>query len=90
MDHAERLQAPHHAREELGLPYKTLPVNIGKGEQQAPEYLRINPNGKIPALVDHDANVQVFESGAILVYLGEKRGSFSPRRGSRASRSSSG
>jgi GST-like protein len=63
--------------EELGLAYEVKPVNIGKDEQFAPEFLRISPNNKIPAIVDHDAEggpLSVFESGAILVYLAEKTG----------------
>jgi len=64
--------------EEVGLPYEVHPINIGKGEQFAPAYLPINPNGKIPAIVDRDGPggtpVSVFESGAILIYLAEKTG----------------
>ena len=70
------------ALEEMGLPYKVHPVNIGKGEQQAPAFLKISPNGKIPAIVDPQGPgndiVSVFESGAILLYLGEKTGKFLP------------
>ncbi|MFL5000169.1 MAG: glutathione binding-like protein [Xanthobacteraceae bacterium] len=67
--------------EETGLPYKIIPVNIGKGEQFKREFLAISPNNRIPAIVDHDppdggAPMQVFESGAILVYLAEKTGKF--------------
>ena len=67
--------------EETALPYRMIPVNIGKGEQFAPEFLRISPNNKIPALVDHAPNegaaaISVFESGAILLYLAEKTGKF--------------
>jgi GSH-dependent disulfide-bond oxidoreductase len=64
--------------EELGWPYNVAPVHIGKGEQFAPEFLKISPNNKIPALVDPDgpdgAPVTLFESGAILMYLAEKSG----------------
>ena len=64
--------------EEIGLPYAVHPINIGKGDQHAPEYLRINPNNKIPAIVDHDGPgglpITVFESGAVLIYLAEKTG----------------
>jgi GST-like protein len=67
--------------EETGLPYKVIPVNIGKGEQFEPGFLRIAPNNRIPAIVDHapaapGAPVAVFESGAILLYLAEKTGRF--------------
>lgn len=68
------------ALEELGLPYNTRVVNITQGEQFKPEFLAINPNNKIPAIVDHDApgSPQVFESGAILFYLAEKTGRLLP------------
>lgn len=61
--------------EELGLDYEAHPVNIGKGEQFAPDFLKISPNNKIPAIVDRDTGVSVFESGAIFIYLAEKTGS---------------
>jgi GST-like protein len=64
--------------EELGLPYKVMPVHIGKGEQFTPGYMGINPNSKIPALVDTegpgDMPISLFESGAIMMYLSEKAG----------------
>jgi GSH-dependent disulfide-bond oxidoreductase len=60
------------ALEELGLPYALKPVNLRTGEQFAPEFLRISPNNRIPAIVDGE--LAVFESGAILVYLAEKTG----------------
>lgn len=70
------------ALEEMGLPYKVIPVNISKGEQMEPAFLAISPNNKIPAIVDPDGPdgkpVSVFESGAILLYLGEKTGKFLP------------
>ena len=70
------------ALEEMGLPYKVIPVNISKGEQMAPSFLAISPNNKIPAIVDPDGpdgkRVSIFESGAILLYLGEKTGKFMP------------
>jgi GST-like protein len=68
--------------EELGLEYDLLMVDISKGEQKTPEYLALNPNGKIPALVDEDAEggpLTIFESGAILLYLSEKTGKFMPK-----------
>ena len=70
--------------EETGLPYRVLPVNIGKGEQFAPEFLKIAPNNRIPAIVDHEpagggAPVGLFESGAILLYLAEKTGQLIPK-----------
>ncbi|MFT3961901.1 glutathione binding-like protein [Propionivibrio sp.] len=69
--------------EEAQLPYRIFPVNISKGEQFRPDFLRISPNNRIPAIVDHapadgGAPVSVFESGAILLYLAEKTGSFIP------------
>ena len=70
--------------EETGLPYKIIPVNIGKGEQFKPDFLAISPNNRIPAMVDHDPPgggkpISVFESGAMLVYLAEKTGKFLPK-----------
>ena len=65
--------------EEVGLPYEVHPINLGAGDQKAPEYLAINPNGRIPTIVDRDEdNFAVFESGAILVYLAEKTGKLMP------------
>ncbi len=67
--------------EECGLPYKLIPVNIGQGDQFAPEFLALNPNHRMPVIVDRDAPdgpLSVFESGAILVYLAEKTGRFLP------------
>lgn len=65
--------------EETGLPYKLIPVNIGRGDQFQPEFLAISPNNRMPAIVDHEpagggAPISVFESGAILLYLAEKTG----------------
>jgi GSH-dependent disulfide-bond oxidoreductase len=70
--------------EECGLPYKLMPVNIGTGEQFKPEFLKISPNNRMPAIVDDDppgggTPVAVFESGAILQYLAEKAGKFLPK-----------
>jgi GSH-dependent disulfide-bond oxidoreductase len=69
--------------EEAGLPYKIFPVNIGKGEQFQRAFLKISPNNRIPAIVDHEPAgggepVSVFETGAILLYLAEKTGKFIP------------
>lgn len=64
--------------EELGLPYAIHTVNIGKDEQFAPDFLKISPNNKIPAIVDRDNGQSVFESGAILIYLAEKTGRLMP------------
>ena len=68
------------ALEELGLPYTVHVVNLGALEQKRPEFLRISPNGRIPAIVDREAgDFAVFESGAILIYLAEKTGRLMPR-----------
>ena len=67
--------------EEIGLPYNVIAVDIGAGEQFAPDFLRISPNNRMPAIVDHDAPggpLSIFESGAILMYLAEKSGQFWP------------
>ena len=72
----------HIMLEECGLPYRVHPVDIGKGDQFAPDFLAISPNNKIPALVDPDgpdgAPISLFESGAILLYLAGKTGRFLP------------
>ena len=68
--------------EELGIPYNTVITNISKGEQFTPEFLRISPNNRMPAIIDHDVTgdpVPVFESGAILFYLAEKTGRLMPK-----------
>ncbi|MGH7905407.1 MAG: glutathione binding-like protein [Candidatus Binataceae bacterium] len=68
--------------EETGLQYRVIPVNIGKGEQFTPEFLKIGPNNKMPAIVDDDGPdgkpISIFESGAILLYLAEKTGKLMP------------
>ena len=68
--------------EECSLPYRIIPVNLGKGDQFKPEFLKISPNNRMPVIVDDDGpqgkKVSVFESGAILLYLGEKTGKFLP------------
>ena len=67
------------ALEEMGLAYKAITVDIGKDEQFKPEFLKISPNNRIPAIVDHDTGLALFESGAILMYLAEKTGKFWPK-----------
>lgn len=64
--------------EEVGLPYNVHKIDITKNEQFTAEYIAINPNSKIPAIVDQDTEITVFESGAILIYLAEKTGKFLP------------
>jgi GST-like protein len=69
--------------EEAGLPYRVVPVSLSKGEQFAPSFLAVSPNGKIPAIVDHvpadgGEPLSMFESGAILLYLADKTGRFIP------------
>jgi GST-like protein len=74
-------QKVHIALEETGLPYKTIPVNIGAGDQFSADFLAINPNHRIPAIVDPEGpggRLTLFESGAILIYLAEKAGNFIP------------
>ncbi|MCU1777471.1 glutathione S-transferase N-terminal domain-containing protein [Pseudomonas sp. 14P_5.3_Bac1] len=70
--------------EEAGLPYKVHPINIGQGDQFKPDFLKIAPNNRIPAIVDQSpsdggAPISLFESGAILLYLAEKTGQFLPQ-----------
>ena len=69
--------------EECGLPYTMIPVNIARGDQFKPEFLAISPNNRMPAIVDHDGPggrpISIFESGAILQYLGRKTGRFYPK-----------
>jgi glutathione S-transferase len=68
-----------------GLPYNIKPINIGRGDQLTPDFLRISPNGRMPAIVDHEpmgggAPITIFESGAIMEYLAEKSGTASQVR----------
>src|ERR1700749_3486095 len=70
--------------EELGLEYNLVSCNIGRGDQFKPEFLKINPNHRMPVLVDHEpkgggAPISIFESGAIMMYLAEKEGHFWPQ-----------
>lgn len=69
------------ALEELGLPYTAHPIDINKNEQFAPDFLKISPNNRIPAIVDRDNNMALFESGAILIYLADKTGRLMPASG---------
>jgi GST-like protein len=69
--------------EECGLPYTVVPMQLGRGDQLRPEFLKLSPNGRMPAIVDHapadgGEAVSIFESGAILIYLAEKSGRFLP------------
>ena len=64
--------------EETGLPYNAIKIDLNAGDQKKPEFLKVNPNGKIPVIVDHEASVTLSESGAILIYLAEKSGKFLP------------
>jgi GST-like protein len=64
--------------EELALPYNVHSIDISKNDQFTPEFIAINPNSKIPAIIDHETGITMFESGAILLYLAEKTGKFLP------------
>ncbi len=65
--------------EECGLPYEVHAIDMGKGEQKTPEFLKINPNGRIPAIVDRDlGDFPIFESGALMIYCAEKSGKLMP------------
>ena len=66
--------------EEIGFKYKIKKININKDEQFNPEFRAISPFSKIPVIIDHDNQVSLFESGAILIYLGEKSGQFYPEK----------
>jgi GST-like protein len=75
------VQKVHLLLHELGLPYRTVPVNIWRGEQFAPDFRALNPNAKVPVLVERAAEggpLVVFESGAIMIHLAETRGRFLP------------
>src|ERR1700730_6399998 len=79
--------APHPMQDTLfleaaGLPYELLPIDTRKGEQHQPAFLAINPNAKVPAIVDGDATV--FDSSAILLYLADKTGKFLPAKTDKA------
>lgn len=72
----------HIMLEETGLPYNVIPIDIGKGDQFEPDFLKISPNNKMPAMVDPEGPggkpISLFESGAMLIYLAEKTGRFMP------------
>lgn len=73
--------------EETGLPYSVRPIELGEGEQKQDWYQKLNPNGRIPTIIDHDnENFVVFESGAILIYLADKSGMFLPTEAKQRSR----
>ena len=81
--------------EECGLEYRTVPVDIGSGDQFKAEFLRISPNNRMPAIIDHaplggGEPIAIFESGAILEYLADKTGKFLPKSPANASKCSSG
>ncbi len=69
--------------EEIGMPYNVHPINLRENAQRTPEFLKINPNGRIPAIIDTDGPggkpITIFESGAILIHLAEKSGKLLPR-----------
>jgi GST-like protein len=69
------------ALEEMGLPYTAHPIDINKDEQFQPDFLKISPNNRIPAIIDRDNGQTLFESGAILIYLADKTGKLLPREG---------
>ena len=66
--------------EETKIKYKITPINLNKDEQLKPEFLKINPYGKIPAIIDHEKNLVLIESGAILIYLAKKNNQFLPKK----------
>lgn len=66
--------------EEIGMPYNVIPISLSKGDQKTPEFLKLCPNGRIPAIVDRDEDdFAIFESGAIMLYLAKKAGKLLPR-----------
>jgi glutathione S-transferase len=67
------------ALEELEVPYTPHVIDLSRGQQRSPEFLALNPNGRIPAMIDRDGDIRIFESGAILLYLAEKTGRLMPR-----------
>jgi len=67
--------------EEVGLPYEAHAVDIGKDEQFKPEFLKISPNNRIPAIVDRDTGISLMESAALMIYLADKTGKLLPKEG---------
>jgi GST-like protein len=67
--------------EELGVPYTVHPIDIGKDEQFKPDFLKISPNNRIPAIVDRDTGISLMESGALMIYLADKTGKLLPKEG---------
>jgi GST-like protein len=67
--------------EEISLPYTVHSIDIGKDEQFAPDFLKISPNNRIPAIVDRDTGISVFETGALMIYLADKTGKLLPKEG---------
>ncbi len=67
--------------EEIGLPYTVHSIDIGKDEQFAPDFLKISPNNRIPAIDDRDTGISIFESGALMIYLADKTGKLLPKEG---------
>ena len=67
--------------EEIGLPYTVHSIDISKDEQFAPDFLKISPNNRIPAIVDRDTGISVFETGALMIYLADKTGKLLPKEG---------
>ena len=67
--------------EEIGLPYTVHAVDIGKDEQFKPEFLKISPNNRIPAIVDRDTGIALMESAALMIYLADKTGKLLPKEG---------
>jgi GST-like protein len=67
--------------EELALPYTVHPIDIGRGDQFQPEFIKVSPNNRIPAIVDRDTGMSLMESGALMIYLADKTGKLLPKEG---------
>ena len=76
--------------EEIGLPYTAHAIDISKGEQFNPEFLKVSPNNRIPAIVDRETGIHLMESGALMIYLADKTGKLLPRTANRATACSNG